>query len=719
MEDTKTPADCKLFALVREAGHAGGLKEDAFAGLGHVPIIQHLAAVLSVQENYVDPQQAELAELQGRYEDGPLLADEEVEELLALLYSNPDGFAAQTAHDPELRSIIEQIARDDELIRQNDLHLAGTKAQLAEMHESSQATRLQQQQAEQVVARQSRGVEQLAAAASALNAADSRAAQDVQECARTMQDLLLSSPERWLLSAQSLDELRNVEESTASEILRAKQQLCADQLSVRLAEQEAKQGAVSASPFGPSCTRILTGLTNEQYAQVMSEAERIAASRRLMFSQEARLRAELAGTMQQVQCLQQIADEAESGGGGGGSAPTGASRQHQLDPATEAHLRAEVEELQWQLDSLHEGEQRRDALDRSAALTVAPIKRAFWLLRHQQLCYVTQLQRQLLELMMQQWARSELASADERLELQDLFISLRSVLGDMQAERSAAEADAAEFRAVVAAAEAEAALATDRGPRALLGGEPALCASYALLDNQRQMLQAHARDVAAAAAAAAAEEADGRPAAPPPAGGGGGGFGAAGGGVGFFGGGVKGFLDSVLADPAHRSVSQLAAAVEAVEGLMAGVERAVAGRVRGQLAEQVAAGRAGVEAVQGMLAAGPAAEAPSLPPQHQPQHPQQQQQQPGVVPGGAEWPVYRDPALQVELAGTSGDVARVVRGITALVSRQNLLLDGQKRQHEQARLERSVLGAFWNAPEQLLRDVQGLRDRLSALLSAQ
>ncbi len=38
----------------------------------------------------------------------------------------------------------------------------------------------------------------------------------------------------------------------------------------------------------------------------------------------------------------------------------------------------------------------------------AQVKRALWLLRHQQLGYMTQLQRQLLEVLLQQWSRTEL-----------------------------------------------------------------------------------------------------------------------------------------------------------------------------------------------------------------------------------------------------------------------------------------------------------------------
>ena len=37
----------------------------------------------------------------------------------------------------------------------------------------------------------------------------------------------------------------------------------------------------------------------------------------------------------------------------------------------------------------------------------AQVKRALWLLRHQQLGYMTQLQKQLLEVLLQQWSRTE------------------------------------------------------------------------------------------------------------------------------------------------------------------------------------------------------------------------------------------------------------------------------------------------------------------------
>ncbi|EFJ39157.1 hypothetical protein VOLCADRAFT_101297, partial [Volvox carteri f. nagariensis] len=245
----------------------------------------------------------------------------------------------------------------------------------------------------------------------------------------------------------------------------------------------------------------------------------------------------------------------------------------------------------------------------------------------------------------------------------------------------------------------------------------------------------------------------------------GGGFGGAAAAAGAAG---NAFLDSVLSDPAHRTVSNLAAGVDAVLGLMGRLEQQVHHRVSGQLSKLVSEGRRRVEELRQMLA-GPAGMAQS--PQQQQQQllvlandsVQQQttiQKQPqagqqttqmmasagqqsstsassrsGVSGGGGgggggggsaragqkaqAWPVLRDQAFENELAGTKVDVERVLADIQVFVSRQNMLLDSHRRQSEQSRLERGVLAAFWNAPEQLLCDVQALRDRLAALLNSQ
>ncbi|EFJ51508.1 hypothetical protein VOLCADRAFT_87591 [Volvox carteri f. nagariensis] len=795
-------ADCTLMALLQVTGQADGLAADALANLSHIPLIQHLAAVLSKEDNYVSPEDFEMAEVQTTYENNPDLADQEVQQLLDLRLSNPELFSLELADEPELREVIDAIAKQDELIKQGDARLARTRAHLATLHENSQAIRLQQQQADQGLARANRAVEQRTAAASSRNAADNCTAQAVQDCARLMQDLLHKSAERWLLLAHPLDELREIEKAITAEISRAKEQLSPAELARRLAEQQASQGALPDTPFAPSGTRMLTGLEPEQYATVLAEAGRIGTSGRMMRDRVERLQAELAGLQRQIDLLQHLADETAGGVTASSLGCVLGDWKQRLDPEAEARLRAETEMLEEQLRSLHDGEQRQTLLDQLAAVFTAQVKRALWLLRHQQLGYMTQLQRQLLEVLLQQWSRTEVVQvirAEERRTLQDLYISLGAVCGELEEAARVAAADVEEFRSLSSGAEAQALLATDRGPQALLGGDNALCSAYTLLDCQRQRLQLlqerHEAGLAAQAAAdAAAATAAGGAASGGLSQGKDGGGGGPGGGGGFTatqsltsprtagsgaGGGFGGaaaaagaagnaFLDSVLSDPAHRTVSNLAAGVDAVLGLMGRLEQQVHHRVSGQLSKLVSEGRRRVEELRQMLA-GPAGMAQS--PQQQQQQllvlandsVQQQttiQKQPqagqqttqmmasagqqsstsassrsGVSGGGGgggggggsaragqkaqAWPVLRDQAFENELAGTKVDVERVLADIQVFVSRQNMLLDSHRRQSEQSRLERGVLAAFWNAPEQLLCDVQALRDRLAALLNSQ
>ncbi|GIL89922.1 hypothetical protein Vretifemale_17669 [Volvox reticuliferus] len=569
---------------------------------------------------------------------------------------------------------------------------------------------------------------------------------------------------------------------------RAKEQLSPAELARRLSEQQAAQGAMPDTPFAPSGTRMLTGLEPEQYAMVLAEAGRIGTSGRMMRDRTERLQAELAGLQRQVELLQHLADEDAGGSAGGLSCLLGDWQQNH-DPDADARMRVETEMLEEQLKSLHDGEQRQTLLDQLAAVFTAQVKRALWLLRHQQLGYMTQLQRQLLEVLLQQWSRTEVVQmirAEERRNLQDLYISLGTVCTELEEAARVATADAEEFRALTSGAEAQALLATDRGPQALLGSDGALCSAYTLLDCQRQRLQLlqeqHEAGLAAQVAADAASgggSGNGGLSQPKDGGGfntsqaltsprtNGNGMGMGSGGpagsvgvsvgVGSFGSAPapagNAFLDSVLADPAHRTVSHLAAGVDAVLGLMGRLEQQVNHRVSGQLSRLVSEGRRRVEEMRQMLAGtadqsaqqqqltGEAAQA-QVQTQAQTQGQQMPangaQQQHSSSSSGARsgsgvmartgsgssglkpsWPVLRDPAFEAELAGTKADVERVLSDIQVFVSRQNMLLDSHRRQSEQSRLERGVLATFWNAPEQLLCDVQSLRDRLAALLNSQ
>jgi hypothetical protein len=213
-------ADCTLMALLQATGQGDGLAADALANLSHIPLFQHLAAVLSKEDNYVIPEDAELAEVQTNYETNPELADQEVQQLLELRLSNPELFALELAEEQELREGIEAIVKQEELIRQGDACLARTRTQLATLHENSQAIRQQQQLVEQGLHRVNRAVEQRVAAAASRNASDNCTAQAVQECARVMQELLIKSAERWLLLAHPLDELREIEKAITAEISR-------------------------------------------------------------------------------------------------------------------------------------------------------------------------------------------------------------------------------------------------------------------------------------------------------------------------------------------------------------------------------------------------------------------------------------------------------------------------------------------------------------------
>ncbi|KAG2449394.1 hypothetical protein HYH02_005544 [Chlamydomonas schloesseri] len=710
-----------LFGLLQSSGQAErfGLGPDAFDTVQHLPLFQHLAAVLSNDAHFVSPEDEELAARHARYED-PAVEDAALDRLVDLYLTDRAAFDADPVAS-ELRPEIESLLKQRELERQADEHLARSRMHVSTLQEASAVTRLQQQQAEQGLARLTRAKEHQLAQAAAANAADNAAVHAVQECGHTMQDMLRQRPEDWLLLAQPLDDIVAAERLTAAEVAKAKeQQLNPAQLARRVAEQEAAQGALPDMPFGPSATRMLAGMTTEQYVGVAEKAEACAQRGRDVRDRTERLQAQLAGLNRQRLLLEQAAR---------GELPV----PHDLAGGSEGALAAEAERLRLEVLALQESDTRHDLLDQVAAKTTAQVKKALWLVRHQQLGYMIALQKQLLEVQMGQWARVEvlqMVRSEERRSLTDLWAALQKLAQELDAAVRASAADAADAASWTQHAEHDAALASSAGATALLGNEASLCAQFALFDAERQLLSR----LSAAAAAAA----DGGPSASPAssldaqasasasaaslslsASAGGAGLLGLGGGLAAamgLGGSSSGssstggnaFLDSVMADPSQRTVCQLAAAVEATAGLMARLQAAVAGRLGGTLPRMVAAGEAGVGEARAVLAPSPSSSdtntsssAPSA-----------------AAAAAASWPVLRDPAFEAELAALRQELARVAAEISRYTQRANLLMQESKAQSEQARAERGVLAGFWNAPEHLIRNTQALRDRLGALLLA-
>ncbi|KAG2497089.1 hypothetical protein HYH03_005083 [Edaphochlamys debaryana] len=713
--------EAKLFALLKEAGEAEGLSEDAFAGVGHVPVFEHLAKSLTVEANYVSVDMVAVAEEEARYRADPQLSEREVDQLLELFRADPEVFYEETTDMTDLRGLIEELAEAEDRVMQKDQDLARQRLQLADLHEGSGAVRQELIEAEQGLARSNHVLQDRVAGAQARSVAESRAAQGMQECARQMQELLHVSPEACLLLAQPLDELRKVETATTSEVTRAKEQLRPAQLSRLLAAQQEAQGALPDTPFGPSGTRLLTGLEPEQYAATLAEAARLGADGRELRDQRERSLAELAGLRKQVELLEQLAR------GGGGSALGGWQRQVLAEPDAEARLAAQVAEAKEQLRSVLDGEERQSLLDTAASSATAQVKRALWLVHHQQLGYTSALHKQLAEVLMQEWARTELVQTlrdEERRSLHDIYFTLESVRDELQRAASAADADAEAARSVAASAQGAAAVANDRGPQALLAGEPVLCATFALLDAQRQQLQAvqggeQSADAVSSAAASSS-----------PLGLGGGGGGGGGGGMG------NAFLDSVMSDPSHRTVTQLAAEYEALGSLVGRARQQLSDRLGGQLGQLVAEGQARVDELRTLL--GAPAPGPSPAPSPLPASSlsgagggavsgsafasasalSAASSAAGAGAAAAPWPVLRDQALEAELTGLMKVTGDVTARIQNYVNRQNMLVADQKRQHEKSRTERAVLSTFWTHPEALLEAVQGLRNRLAALVAA-
>ncbi|PNW77993.1 hypothetical protein CHLRE_10g460000v5 [Chlamydomonas reinhardtii] len=716
-----------LLGLLQSSGQAErlGLAQDAFDAIQHQPVFQHFASVLSNDVHFVSPADEELAARHHHYED-PAVEDATLDRLIDMYLTDREAFDG----DPlacELRPEIESLLKQGQLERQADEHLARSHMHVSTLQEASSVTRLQQQQAEQGLARLTRAKEHQLAQAGAANAADNASVHAVQECGHAMQDLLRQRPEEWLLLAQPLDDIVAAERLTAAEVAKAKeQQLNPAQLARRVAEQEAAQGALPDMPFGPSTTRMLAGLTTEQYVGVAEKAEACAQRGRDVRDRAERLQAELAGLTRQRLLLEQAAR---------GELPV----PHDLLGGSEAQLAAEAERLRREVAAVQESDTRHDLLDQVAAKSTAQVKKALWLVRHQQLGYMIALQKQLLEVQMSQWARVEvlqMVRSEERRSLTDLWAALQKLAQELDAAVRASAADAADAASWTQHAEHDAALASSAGATALLGSEAALCAQFAVFDAERQLLSRLATAASAAAAdggpsASASSSLDAQAgsaslsmSASGSAGAGllglGGGLAAAmglgGGGLGGsgsmgLGGSISGnaFLDSVMADPSQRTVCQLAAAVEATAGLMARLQATLAGRLGDTLPRMVAAGEAGVQEARAVLAC-PAESASAC-------VTTSSASALGAA-AGAAWPVLRDPAFEAELAALREDLAGLTAEITRYTQRANLLAQESKAQSEQARAERGVLAGFWNAPERLTRDTQALRDRLGALLLA-
>lgn len=254
--------------------------------------------------------------------------------------------------------------------------------------------------------------------------------------------------------------------------------------------------------------------------------------------------------------------------------------------------------------------------------------------------------------------------------------------------------------------------------QALLGpsdGGGALGVAYTLLEQHKQLLEGTAERVAMAGmpGKAGAGGGEGGRGATAEAGSGGGG-----------GGAGHAFLEGVLADPANRTLGQLGSVAAAVAGLRGRLERVAAARVCEHLGALTAEGRERLREMRELLGGqglgvegGGAATASAAAAAGN----QVAEAGGGAGTGGAaggSWPQLRDPGLQAALDAHAGHVASTCEAVQAFVTQNRLLQEGGAAASEQMRLERSVLGAFWMAPEQLDKDVQGLRERLAALLAS-
>lgn len=176
-----------LLGLLQSSGQAErlGLAQDAFDAIQHQPVFQHFASVLSNDVHFVSPADEELAARHHHYED-PAVEDATLDRLIDMYLTDREAFDG----DPlacELRPEIESLLKQGQLERQADEHLARSHMHVSTLQEASSVTRLQQQQAEQGLARLTRAKEHQLAQAGAANAADNASVHAVQECGHAMQ----------------------------------------------------------------------------------------------------------------------------------------------------------------------------------------------------------------------------------------------------------------------------------------------------------------------------------------------------------------------------------------------------------------------------------------------------------------------------------------------------------------------------------------------------
>lgn len=212
------PVAQRLYGLLHQVGYADGLSPDCAENLAHLPLFQHFADTLNIQEHYLSPEDEELAEEALRYEENPECHDEELERLQHIYRTDPDALEAELDGDHDLFDAIAQLCRDEDKMARNDKQLHRVRSQLGLASGSAHATRSDSQQWQHLVDRQQRAVQQELSAVTQQNTAHNAALQAVQESSRHMQELLHNHGPECVLLAQPLDELRKAEEAISAEL---------------------------------------------------------------------------------------------------------------------------------------------------------------------------------------------------------------------------------------------------------------------------------------------------------------------------------------------------------------------------------------------------------------------------------------------------------------------------------------------------------------------
>lgn len=303
------PVAQRLYGLLHQVGYADGLSPDCAENLAHLPLFQHFADTLSIQEHYLSPEDEELAEEALRYEENPECRDEELERLQHIYRTDPDALEVELDGDHDLFDAIAQLCRDEDKMARNDKQLHRVRSQLGLASGSAHATRSDSQQWQHLVDRQQRAVQQELSAVTQQNTAHNAALQAVQDSSRHMQELLHNHGPECVLLAQPLDELRKAEEAISAELdrcalvrapglyrslpltgrpvspspseviyhthsswpsfpnallclSRARSMASAGHLSVVLEAQRVKGGSLPDMPWEPSATRLVSGSTN-------------------------------------------------------------------------------------------------------------------------------------------------------------------------------------------------------------------------------------------------------------------------------------------------------------------------------------------------------------------------------------------------------------------------------------------------------------------------